>query len=67
MIDVNLTSLMKSTRLAISTFLQQTKPKDGGPIGVIVNTTSVAGVFPSFPAPVYAASKWGISLLKSGS
>jgi hypothetical protein len=61
-IDVNLTALMKSTRLAIAAFLKQSKPKDGGPLGVIVNTTSVAGVFPCFPAPVYAASKWGTIL-----
>jgi len=58
-IDINLTSLMKSTRLAISTFLKQPKPQDGGPIDVIVNTTSVAGMMPGFPAPVYCASKWG--------
>jgi NAD(P)-dependent dehydrogenase (short-subunit alcohol dehydrogenase family) len=59
-IDINLTALVKSTRLAISTFLRQPKPKDGGPVGIIVNTTSIAGLAPCFPAPIYAASKWGI-------
>lgn len=63
-IDVNLTALIKSTRLAISTFLGQSKPNDGGPLGVIVNTTSIVGLVPCFPAPLYAASKWGISLPK---
>ena len=64
-IDSNLTALMKSTRIAISTFLKQPKPKDGGPIGVIVNTTGVTGVMPCFPAPVHTASKWGIYMLYS--
>jgi NAD(P)-dependent dehydrogenase (short-subunit alcohol dehydrogenase family) len=59
-IDINLTSLIKSTRLAISTFLKQPKSNDGGSTGVIVNTASIAGFLPCFTAPVYAASKWGV-------
>jgi len=57
-IEINLTAMIKSTRLAIDAFLKQPKPQDG-PIGVIVNTTSIAGLYPAFTAPVYGASKWG--------
>jgi len=58
-IDMNLTSLIKSTRLAISTFLKQSKPKDGGPCGIIINTASAIGAVPDFFAPVYAVSNLG--------
>ena len=57
-IEINLTAMIKSTRLAIDAFLKQPKLQDG-PIGVIVNTTSIAGLYPAFTAPVYGASKWG--------
>ena len=57
-IDINLTAMIKSTRLAIDVFLKQPKPEEG-PIGVIVNTASISGFYPSFPAPIYGASKWG--------
>jgi len=60
-IDINLTSLIKSTRHAISTFLSQPKPSDSSsPLGIIINTASVAGFIPVFGAPIYAASKWGV-------
>lgn len=58
-IDTDLSALVKSTRLAISTFLRQPKPKEGGPLGVIVNIASLDGIAPSFTAPVHGASNLG--------
>ena len=62
-IEVNLNSLLKATRLAIKAFMAQPPPIDGSPAGVIVNTSSVGGQVPTFAAPLYAASKWGINFI----
>jgi short-subunit dehydrogenase len=57
--EINALALIKITRLAIKQFLKQELPGDGSLRGVIVNTSSIAGVTAIFPTPVYAASKWG--------
>ncbi|CAG8566536.1 11021_t:CDS:10 [Funneliformis caledonium] len=55
MIDVNLKGVLNGTKLGIR-FLKQ-NGKDGG---VIVNTSSIAGLFNSPLVPIYSASKFGV-------
>jgi len=38
--DLELAALVKSSRLAVSAFIRQPKPRDDGPLGVIVNLTN---------------------------
>ncbi|CAG8468061.1 16916_t:CDS:10 [Funneliformis mosseae] len=55
MIDINLKGVLNGTKLGIR-FLKQ-NGKDGG---VIVNTSSIAGLFNSPLVPIYSASKFGV-------
>ncbi|KAI8916308.1 hypothetical protein EDD86DRAFT_185755 [Gorgonomyces haynaldii] len=53
-IDIDLTAVILGTRLAIQSFQENKKQ------GVIVNTASMAGLFPQPFQPVYAAAKGGV-------
>lgn len=58
MIDINLTHPIRTTQLAVSHFLRHRdskKPKH------IVHISSIAGQNPSFAAPIYSATKHGVS------
>jgi len=55
LLDINLTHPIRTTQLAISHFLSQKKP------GVITHISSIAAQNPSFPCPVYVATKHAIS------
>lgn len=58
MIDINLTHPIRTTQLAVSHFLRHRdskKPKH------IVHISSIAGQNASFAAPIYSATKHGIS------
>ncbi|CAG8746745.1 20939_t:CDS:2, partial [Dentiscutata erythropus] len=52
-IDINLNAVIKGTQLGIQ-FLK----KRGG--GVIINTASIAGFYPSKLFPIYGTSKYGV-------
>jgi NAD(P)-dependent dehydrogenase (short-subunit alcohol dehydrogenase family) len=53
-IDVNLTALIESTRLAVRAM------RRGGNGGVIVNLASWVGLYPMADSPVYSAAKAGV-------
>ncbi|KAJ3043907.1 hypothetical protein HDV00_003946 [Rhizophlyctis rosea] len=53
-VDINLTAVILGTRIAISEFMKERRK------GVIVNTASLAGLYPQPGQPVYAATKGGV-------
>eukprot|EP00842_Homolaphlyctis_polyrhiza_P004897 jgi/Hompol1/5408/HPOL_001990-RA len=53
-IDINLNAVILGTRLALSHLIQEKKQ------GVIINTASLAGLYPQPYQPIYAASKAGV-------
>jgi len=53
MVDVNFTAVTEGTLMAIEAMLNT-----GG--GVIINTASLAGLFPQANTPIYAATKSGV-------
>lgn len=55
-IQVNLIGSMNGTVLAKDIMMKENKP----PGGVIVNTASMAGLYPAFYSPIYSASKHGV-------
>ncbi|XP_043560527.1 15-hydroxyprostaglandin dehydrogenase [NAD(+)] isoform X1 [Chiloscyllium plagiosum] len=55
-INVNLTSVIRGTYLA----LEYMSKENGGKGGVIVNMASLAGLFPAAHGPVYTATKHGV-------
>jgi short-subunit dehydrogenase len=59
LVDVNFTSVMQLTRLALPTMLSRQK-------GWIVNVASIAGKFGDGTMPAYAATKWGVLGFSSG-
>ncbi|KAG0206404.1 hypothetical protein BGX28_002120 [Mortierella sp. GBA30] len=59
-LDVDLVAVIEGTRLAIDAFKVE---KGAGRLdhgGAIVNTASIAGVYPFPQAPVYTAAKFGV-------
>ncbi|XP_070544210.1 15-hydroxyprostaglandin dehydrogenase [NAD(+)]-like [Ptychodera flava] len=55
-VDVNLTSLIRSTYMAVEFMGIQ----HGGHGGVIINISSIAGLLPNKYVPIYAATKHGV-------
>ncbi|XP_070544220.1 15-hydroxyprostaglandin dehydrogenase [NAD(+)]-like [Ptychodera flava] len=55
-VDVNLTSLIRSTYMAVEYMGIQ----HGGHGGVIINISSIAGLFPNKYVPIYTATKHGV-------
>ncbi|XP_078071234.1 15-hydroxyprostaglandin dehydrogenase [NAD(+)] [Mustelus asterias] len=55
-ININLTSVIRGTYLA----LEYMSRENGGKGGVIVNMASLSGLFPSAHGPVYTATKHGV-------
>ncbi|KAJ3033449.1 hypothetical protein HK097_004838 [Rhizophlyctis rosea] len=53
-VDINLTAVILGTRVAITEFLSAKRK------GVILNTASLAGLYPQPGQPVYAATKGGV-------
>ena len=53
-IDIDLTAVVEGTRLGIQVLREQ------GRGGVIVNTASLAGLYPQALTPVYSAAKFGV-------
>lgn len=53
-IDIDLTAVIEGTRLGIQVLREQ------GRGGVIVNTASLAGLYPQPLTPVYSAAKFGV-------
>jgi len=53
--EINLSSLMKVTRLGIRHFRTDKAP------GIIVNITSMAAEYGTLKVPLYHAAKWGVS------
>ncbi|KAG0338034.1 hypothetical protein BG004_007393, partial [Podila humilis] len=53
-IDIDLSAVIEGTRLGIEALEKQNKP------GVIVNTASLAGLYPQPLTPVYCAAKFGV-------
>jgi len=61
-IDINLSSLMRGSRLAIrDQVTRSTGPPSTETIGVILNVSSLAAQFALFNQPFYGASKAGVS------
>eukprot|EP01104_Vermistella_antarctica_P006309 TRINITY_DN17021_c0_g1_i1.p1 TRINITY_DN17021_c0_g1~~TRINITY_DN17021_c0_g1_i1.p1 ORF type:complete len:271 (-),score=50.30 TRINITY_DN17021_c0_g1_i1:68-880(-) len=54
MVDINFTSMIVGTDLAIRYFRRKSQP------GVVINVASMAGILPVFSTPVYGATKGGI-------
>lgn len=56
-IDVNLTAVIESTRLAMNEFKKFQKT------GLVINVSSMSGIFPLGVSPIYSASKAGVWLV----
>ncbi|KAF9551776.1 hypothetical protein EC957_004099 [Mortierella hygrophila] len=54
-IDIDLSAVVEGTRLGIEALKKQ-----GGEGGVIINTASLAGLYPQPRTPVYSAAKFGV-------
>ncbi|KAG0260531.1 hypothetical protein BGZ95_004404, partial [Linnemannia exigua] len=55
-IDIDLSAVIEGTRLGIEAL----KKKPDGEGGVIINTASLAGLYPQPRTPVYSAAKFGV-------
>ncbi|KAG0078558.1 hypothetical protein BGZ92_001416 [Podila epicladia] len=53
-IDIDLSAVIEGTRLGIHALQKQKRP------GVIINTASLAGLYPQAMTPVYSAAKFGV-------
>lgn len=53
-IDIDLSAVIEGTRLGIHALQKQSRP------GVIINTASLAGLYPQAMTPVYSAAKFGV-------
>ncbi len=53
-IDIDLSAVIEGTRLGVLTLKKQ------GRGGVIINTASLAGLYPQSMTPVYSAAKFGV-------
>ncbi|KIX99686.1 uncharacterized protein Z520_04321 [Fonsecaea multimorphosa CBS 102226] len=63
-LDINLTALIKGTRLAIRDQITRSKGrKAGGTVGVILNISSLAAQRMLFNQPIYSAAKAGVSAI----
>ena len=60
-IDINLSSLMQGTRLAIRDQVTRSTRPPSEIVGVILNVSSLAAQFSLFNQPLYGASKAGVS------
>ncbi|KAF9904287.1 hypothetical protein BX616_001363 [Lobosporangium transversale] len=60
-VDIDLSAVIEGTRLGIEA-LQKQLQKEGSKFegGVIINTASLAGLYPQPRTPVYAAAKFGV-------
>ncbi|KAJ8329700.1 hypothetical protein BDV3_003694 [Batrachochytrium dendrobatidis] len=60
-IDIDLTAVIMGTRMAISEMVKQPKIDDAVLWrGAIINTASLAGLYPQSQQPIYAAAKSGV-------
>ncbi|KAJ9635635.1 hypothetical protein H2204_005809 [Knufia peltigerae] len=63
-LDINLTAVIKGTRLAIRDQITRSKGrKAGGTVGVILNISSLAAQRMLFNQPIYSATKAGVSAI----
>ncbi|KAJ9608360.1 hypothetical protein H2200_007348 [Cladophialophora chaetospira] len=63
-LDINLTAVIKGTRLAIRDQVTRSKGrKAGGTVGVILNISSLAAQRMLFNQPIYSATKAGVSAI----
>lgn len=53
-IDIDLSAVIEGTRLGVAALKKQ------GHGGVIINTASLAGLYPQIKTPVYSAAKFGV-------
>eukprot|EP01127_Copromyxa_protea_P006223 TRINITY_DN16038_c0_g1_i1.p1 TRINITY_DN16038_c0_g1~~TRINITY_DN16038_c0_g1_i1.p1 ORF type:complete len:259 (+),score=56.74 TRINITY_DN16038_c0_g1_i1:3-779(+) len=62
MLDINLTSVLEGTKLAIQVMKEQEKIGDG-PKGIVINTASLAAFFPPPDQAIYAVTKGAVAQL----
>ena len=64
-LDINFTAVVEGSRLAIG-YMKQSQQRNGPHEGVILNVSSMSALVPLGVAPVYSASKAGVSRSRAG-